>query len=57
MNADAVEQSRKQRLEIDRAARWPVGVFIGSSLVWLLLGSVLAIAASIKLHEDRKSVV
>ena len=48
---EAIEKSRLQRLEIDRAARWPVGIFIGSSLIWLILGSALAIAASIKLHD------
>lgn len=51
MNPDTIEQSRLQRLEIDRAARWPVGMFIGSSIIWLLFGSVIAIAASIKLHD------
>lgn len=51
MNTDSIEQSRLQRLEIDRAARWPVGVFIGSSIIWLLFGSLIAIAASIKLHD------
>jgi len=45
------EESLRRRLEIDRAARWPVGIFIGSSLVWLVLGSLIAIAASIKLHD------
>ncbi|MDQ8190321.1 cbb3-type cytochrome c oxidase subunit I [Roseibacillus persicicus] len=51
MNQDNLEYSRQQRLEIDRAARWPCGVFIGTSLFWLIFGSVLAIAASIKLHD------
>lgn len=45
------QESIERRLEIDRAARWPVGIFIGSSLVWLLFGSLLAIAASIKMHD------
>lgn len=48
---ESIEESRQQRLEIDRAARWPVGIFLGSSIVWLLLGSIVAIAASIKLHD------
>jgi cytochrome c oxidase cbb3-type subunit 1 len=51
MNQESPEKSRLQRLEIDRAARWPVGVFLGTSLFWLLFGSALAIAASIKLHD------
>jgi cytochrome c oxidase cbb3-type subunit 1 len=51
MNPESIEKSRLQRLAIDRAARWPVGVFLSSSLVWLLLGSFIAIVASIKLHD------
>ncbi len=51
MNSDSIEESRQQRIEIDRAARWPVGVFIGSSIFWLVFGSLLALAASIKLHD------
>lgn len=50
-NPEEIEKSRQQRLEIDRAARWPVGIFLGSSIVWLILGSVIAIAASVKLHD------
>lgn len=46
-----IEKSRQERLQIDRAAMKPVGMFIGTSLIWLLLGSFLAIAASIKLHN------
>jgi len=48
---EAVRKSRQERLEVDRAARWPVGMFLGSSLFWLLAGSVLALLASIKLHN------
>lgn len=44
-------ESLQRRLEIDRAARWPVGIFIGSSLFWLVFGSLLAIAASVKMHD------
>ncbi len=44
-------ESLNERLEIDRAARLPVGIFIGSSLFWLVFGSLLAIAASIKMHD------
>lgn len=51
MNLESINESRLQRLTIDRAARWPVGVFIGSSIFWLVIGSLLAIAASIKLHD------
>jgi len=49
--SDSIKRSREERLEIDRAALRPVGMFIGSSIVWLLIGSFLAIAASIKLHS------
>lgn len=48
---ESLSESRLQRLAIDRAARWPVGVFIGSSIFWLVIGSLFAIAASIKLHD------
>lgn len=45
-----IEKSREERLAIDRAALQPVGMFIGTSIIWLLVGSFLAIAASVKLH-------
>ena len=48
---ESLSESRLQRLAIDRAARWPVGVFIGSSIFGLVIGSLFAIAASIKLHD------
>ncbi len=51
MNPEHIARSRSERLAIDRAARWPVGVFIGSSIFWLLAGSLLALVASIKLHD------
>lgn len=54
-SGDGDEESRegslRERLEIDRAAKWPVGVFIGSSLFWLIFGSLIAIAASTKMHS------
>ncbi|YCM47097.1 cbb3-type cytochrome c oxidase subunit I (plasmid) [Verrucomicrobiaceae bacterium 227] len=50
MTSNSIEESRLARREIDQAALKPVGLFIGTSLIWLLLGSFLAIAASIKLH-------
>lgn len=50
MNQTDIQTSREERLAIDRAAKKPVGLLIGTSLIWLLLGSLLAIAASIKLH-------
>jgi len=50
-DSDKLQKSREERLEIDRAALKPVGMFIGTSIVWLLIGSFLAIGASIKLHD------
>ena len=36
--------------EIDGSCRWPVGLLITSGVFWLLVGSALALAASIKMH-------
>ena len=47
------EQKRQYAIEraaIDRSCRLPVLVYFGSSICWLLIGSILAILASIKLH-------
>lgn len=44
-------RSRYLRAEIDAAACKPVIHLLASSLFWLMLGSILAIAASIKLHN------
>ena len=38
------------RIEVDRAARAPIYAFFVTGVFWLLLGSVLALVASIKLH-------
>ncbi len=43
--------SRAEQLEIDASAKWPVLVFFGSALLWLLLGGVLQLAANIQLHN------
>jgi cytochrome c oxidase cbb3-type subunit 1 len=51
MNQTDIQTSREERLAIDRAAKKPVGLLIGTSLIWLLVGSFLAIGASIKLHN------
>ncbi len=45
------ERSLQERLKVDRAARWPVGIFIASSIGWLVFGSLIALIASIKLHD------
>jgi len=42
--------ARAELSEIDASTRWPVVVFLLSSLVWLLVGTGFAIISSIKLH-------
>lgn len=46
-----VSPSRVEQQEIDASAKWPVLVFLGSALAWLLLGGVMALAANIQLHN------
>ncbi len=50
VDAEALAQDRQQRMEIDAAAKSIVTALFASALFWLLLGSALAIAASLKLH-------
>lgn len=45
-----VSQSRAEQQEIDASARWPVTVFLGSGLLWLIAGGALQLAANIQLH-------
>lgn len=40
-----------ERQAIDASCRWPVLLFFASSVFWLLVGTVLALLASIKLHS------
>lgn len=49
MNSSA--NNRTEQIEIDASARWPVLVFFGSALLWLLLGGVLQLASAIQLHN------
>lgn len=49
MNSNA-SPSRAEQAEIDASAKWPVLVFLGSSLLWLILGGALSLAANIQLH-------
>lgn len=42
--------NRSEQIEIDASARWPVLFFLGSALVWLLLGGVMQLAAAMQLH-------
>jgi cytochrome c oxidase cbb3-type subunit 1 len=41
---------RAERAEIDASTRWPVLLFFGSAIFWLLVGSVFALIAAIKMH-------
>lgn len=50
MPADDKRAFAEERARIDASCRGPVLVFFASSLFWLMLGSVLALTASIKLH-------
>jgi len=45
------QNARAEQREIDASAKWPVLVFLGSALLWLLLGGVFQLAASIQLHN------
>lgn len=38
------------RSQIDHSCRWPVLVFYGSAVFWLIIGTLLGLLASIKLH-------
>lgn len=49
MNSN-VSNSRAEQAEIDASAKWPVIVFLGSALLWLILGGALQLAANIQLH-------
>ncbi len=49
MNSPA--NNRTEQLEIDASAKWPVIVFLGSALLWLLLGGLMQLAAAIQLHS------
>lgn len=44
------KNARMEQVEIDASAKWPVLVFFGSAMVWLLLGGALQLIASIQLH-------
>ncbi|GIW61123.1 MAG: membrane protein [Patescibacteria group bacterium] len=44
-------QAAQERVTIDRSCRGPVLAFTASALFWLLVGSLLALLASVKLHS------
>jgi cytochrome c oxidase cbb3-type subunit 1 len=48
---ESPERSVQLRIEVDRAARAPLTAFFVTAVFWLLLGSLLALVASIKLHN------
>ncbi len=41
---------RTEQMEIDASAKWPVLVFIGSALFWLIIGGALQLVGSLQLH-------
>ncbi len=47
---ESLDQGVHLRIEVDRAARAPITAFFVTAVFWLLLGSMLALVASIKLH-------
>src|SRR5262245_31281886 len=47
----ASERSAAERRAIDETCRGPVLYFAASAVVWLLVGSLLAFIAPVKLHE------
>lgn len=49
MNPSA--NNRSEQIEIDASAKWPVLVFFGSALLWLLLGGLMQLASSMQLHQ------
>src|SRR5690349_11861455 len=45
------ERAAAERAAIDASCRGPVLAFAGSAIFWLLVGSLLAVIASTKLHS------
>jgi cytochrome c oxidase cbb3-type subunit 1 len=45
------KNARTEQAEIDASAKWPVLVFFGSAIAWLILGGALQLIASIQLHS------
>lgn len=42
---------RAEQQEIDASAKWPVLVFLGSAVIWLVVGGLLQFAANLQLHR------
>src|SRR6188768_2802876 len=51
MTENEREASARERRAIDASCRVPVLYFATSAVIWLLVGSVLALLASFKLHS------
>ena len=51
IQAQATAQLLSERQAIDASCKAPVLLFIGSSVFWLMVGTILALIASIKLHS------
>lgn len=47
----SVPNNRSEQQEIDASAKWPVLVFFGSALLWLVVGGILQLAANVQLHN------
>jgi cytochrome c oxidase cbb3-type subunit 1 len=47
---DTAAASERWRAAVDESCRVPVILFLASSIVWLLVGSALAVVASLKMH-------
>ncbi len=47
---DAADRDRHERAEIDASTRLPVVLFYGSAIFWLLVGTVFALLASLKMN-------
>jgi cytochrome c oxidase cbb3-type subunit 1 len=45
------KNARTEQAEIDASAKWPVLVFFGSAILWLIAGGVLQLVASLQLHS------
>ena len=52
IEAERVRMTR-QRIAIDASTRGPVLLYFGSSVFWLLVGTVFAMIASIKMHSPQ----
>ena len=46
----SAHNDRTEQMEIDASAKWPVLVFFGSALLWLVFGGLLQLVAAIQLH-------